>query len=207
MAMASVRCARVVRAGIHGTGLPLCRSRPEPRGAGQRCRASANHNNHVLDGRSGRASKKSSRASAAMADVGSGQRESQEVEGYAYQNGFARSQEAEEARRDKISSANSGRSPWNVGLPHKLETRRKIRQSLRDTYAENPELAKLIRTRQTGRKHSEATRRKIRAARMQHVKRQKINRERRNLVNSIWSQVLCIQERRVALYESRKAER
>ena len=142
-----------------------------------------------------------------MADVGSGQRESQEVEGYAYQNGFARSQDAEEARRGKISSANSGRSPWNVGLPHKIETRRKIRQSLRDTYAENPELAKLIRTRQTGRKHSEATRRKIRAARMQHVKRQKINRERRNLVNSIWSQVLCIQERRVALYESRKAER
>ena len=78
---------------------------------------------------------------------------------------------------------------------------------MRDTYAENPELANLIRTRQTGRKHSEATRRKIRAARMQHVKRQKINRERRNLVNSIWSQVLCIQERRVALYESRKAAR
>ncbi|QDZ25921.1 hypothetical protein HOP50_19g84700 [Chloropicon primus] len=136
-----------------------------------------------------------------------GEEEAEAARVYEYRNGFGKTEEAESVRRGKISTANSGRVPWNVGMPHKVATRRKIRQSLRETYTENPALAEVIRSRQQGKKHSEATRKKIRAARMVHVSRQKMAREKRDMVKSVWSGLLEIQERRESLYNLRKLER
>ena len=60
--------------------------------------------------------------------------------------------------------------------------------------------------RQLGRKHSHETRQKIRQARLAHVESKAGQKERRKKVNFIWQRVLCIQERREALYYERKKQ-
>ena len=127
-----------------------------------------------------------------------------EEDGYEYKNGFGKTPKAEQERRDKISALNKGRAPWNVGVPHRVETRRKIRQSLSQTYANNPQLAEKVKLRNLGRKHTPETKEKIRKSRLHQEKLKVAGRQKRKAVNEIWFKVLCIDERRRHLYYSRK---
>jgi len=129
------------------------------------------------------------------------------VSSFEYKNGRSKTLEAETSRKEKISLANAGRRPWNVGVPHQRETKDKIGQTLRNTFAENPELVEVIRNRQQGKKHSLETREKIRNARLAQVRSKTAQTQRRKEVNEMWSNILCIQSRREELYYSRKRER
>ena len=124
-------------------------------------------------------------------------------------NGFAKTEEGEALRRERISRANKGKRPWNAGRKHSPETIEKIRQRTRAALM-RPEVRQKLKDAATGRSHEKETKEKIKKNRAKTLDAAKRLREaekaKRAATKAIWLGLLEVDERRLSRYHAARRE-